>query len=130
MSGQAAAALRGRRVLIVEDESLLALLLEEMLAEIGCEVVGSADTVAAATEMVEQLRPELTILDVKLGEERSYAVAELLTSRNLPFVFTTGYGDDEVGNNWHGHRILLKPFAQDQLTEALAGAIGATAIKS
>jgi CheY-like chemotaxis protein len=116
----------GRRAAIVEDESLLAMLLEEMLADLGCTVVGSAATIEAAIELVDRERPDVTILDVKLGEHNSFPVARALEALGLPFVFATGYGDTRVDERWRDHPILLKPFAQDQLAQALtqAGSAG------
>jgi CheY-like chemotaxis protein len=125
--GDAVRDLRGLRVLIVEDESLLAMLLEDMLAELGCEVLGSAATVAEAIEAIARETPDVTILDIKLGAEKSFRVAEFLTGRGLPFVFATGYGDGQVDDPWRDRQVLQKPFVQDQLGDALARALEASA---
>jgi CheY-like chemotaxis protein len=121
----AARHLKGLRVLIVEDESLLALLLEDMLTELGCEVVGSAATVAEAIEAIAGAAPDVTILDIKLGTDKSFPVAEALAARGLPFVFATGYGDGQVDDPWRDRQVLQKPFVQDQLADALARALKA-----
>jgi DNA-binding NtrC family response regulator len=115
--------LDGLRVLIVEDESLLSLLLEDMLAELGCQVVGSASSVAEAIEAVGKVDAGAAILDIKLGDQKSFAVAEALAARGIPFVFATGYGDGQVEDPWRGHYVLQKPFAQDQLAEVLTRAL-------
>ena len=122
---EAARELQGLRVLIVEDESLLAMLLEDMLADLGCKVIGSAATVAEAIEAIAGAAPDVTILDIKLGAEKSFRVAEFLSGRGLPFVFATGYGDGQVDDPWRDHQVLQKPFVQDQLADALARALEA-----
>jgi CheY-like chemotaxis protein len=121
--GHVAPALKGMRVLVVEDESLLALLLEDMLAELGCAVIGSASTVTEATDAAGQAAFDVAILDIKLGTEKSFPVAEVLAARGVPFVFATGYGDGQVDDRWRDRQVLQKPFAQDQLAEALRRAV-------
>ncbi len=123
MSAGAPVRLDGLRVLIVEDESLLSLLLEDMLAELGCQVVGSASSVPEAIEAVGKVNAGAAILDIKLGDQKSFAVAEALAARGIPFVFATGYGDGQVEDPWREHYVLQKPFAQDQLAEVLTRAL-------
>jgi CheY-like chemotaxis protein len=119
MTGMAKPSLRGLRVLIVEDESLLSLLLEDMLTDLGCTVVGSASTVSAAIEAVHRVNPAAAILDIKLGDQKSFAVAEALAAQGVPFVFATGYADGRLEEPWSNRPVLQKPFVQDQLAEAL-----------
>ncbi|MGA2127516.1 MAG: response regulator [Xanthobacteraceae bacterium] len=121
----ATAPLHGLRVLIVEDESLLALLLEDMLGDIGCMVVGVASTVAAAIDAIAKVDAGAAILDIKLGDEKSYAVAEALAARGVPFVFATGYGDLRLEEPWQDRPVLQKPFAQKQLEDVLGSIVGA-----
>jgi CheY-like chemotaxis protein len=116
--------LHGLRVLVVEDESLLALLLEDMLGDIGCTVVGVASTVAAAIDAIAKVDAEAAILDIKLGDEKSYAVAEALAARGVPFVFATGYGDLNLEEPWQDRPVLQKPFAQKQLEDLLGRVVG------
>jgi CheY-like chemotaxis protein len=113
------------RVLIIEDETLIALLLEDMLTELGCAIAGSAATVSAAIEMMDQAAPGLAVLDINLGGESSYAVAEALAKRGVPFVFSTGYAEGRLEPPWQDRPILQKPFGQEQLAQALATALGA-----
>jgi DNA-binding NtrC family response regulator len=117
--------LDGLRVLIIEDESLLSLLLEDMLEELGCKVAGSASTVADAIEAVGKVEAGAAILDIKLGDQKSFPVAEALAARGVPFVFATGYGDGQMEDPWRDHLVLQKPFAQDQLAELLTRAVTA-----
>ena len=82
----------GVRVLLVEDEALIALDVKDMLARLGCVVIGPAPRVAEALELLEREGPELAILDVNLGRERVTPVAEALRERGIPFVLATAYG--------------------------------------
>ena len=120
-----AASMDGLRVLIVEDETLVALLLEDMLADIGCTVIGSASTVNGALETLRQTAPGAVVLDINLGGEKSYPVAEALAQSGVPFVFATGYGDDRLKDPWQQRPVIQKPFGQDQLKQALATAVKA-----
>jgi CheY-like chemotaxis protein len=113
----------GLRVLIIEDETLIALLLEDMLTELGCKVVGTAPTVGTAMEMVDQLAPALAVLDINLGGESSYGVADALASRGIRFVFSTGYADGRLDAPWQDRPVLQKPFGQEQLAEAVSLAL-------
>lgn len=116
--------LDGLRVLIVEDESLLSLLLEDMLGDLGCTVVGTASTVAAAIDAIPKVDAGAAILDIKLGDQKSFAVAEVLAAHGVPFVFATGYGDGHLEDPWRDRPVLQKPFAQDQLADLLARVVG------
>lgn len=92
-----AASLEGRRVLVVEDEALLALDLEDGLRDVGCDVVGPAGNLAKALELVEREGLDAAILDVNLAGERVTPVAEILARRGIPFVFATAYfGADDL----------------------------------
>ena len=82
----------GLRVLLVEDESMVALLLEDMLAELGHEVVGPVARLDKALEMAQRQALDVALLDVNLNGKEIYPVAEALAAREVPFVFVTGYG--------------------------------------
>lgn len=89
--------LGGKRVLVVEDEMLLALDLEEGLRDAGCEVVGPAGSLRSALRLAENSEIDAAILDVNLAGERVFPVAQILTERGIPFVFATAYaGSDEL----------------------------------
>ena len=115
----------GVRVLIIEDETLIALLLEDMLSDLGYTIVGSVSTVEAALEMLNGTQPSLAILDINLGGEKSYAVAEALAKHEVPFIFSTGYADGRLETPWQDRPILQKPFGQEQLAEAVTAALKA-----
>lgn len=89
--------LGGKRVLVVEDEMLLALDLEEGLRDAGCEVVGPAGSLRSALRLAENSEIDAAILDVNLAGERVFPVALVLSERGIPFVFATAYaGSDEL----------------------------------
>jgi CheY-like chemotaxis protein len=85
--------LRGRRVMIVEDEMLVAMEMESLLADQGCAVVGPAATVDRALALLEHERPDAAILDVNLNGTTAAPVAAALKAQGVPFVLATGYGD-------------------------------------
>jgi CheY-like chemotaxis protein len=115
----------GVRVLIIEDETLIALLLEDMLTDLGCTILGSASSVDAAIEILDRTPPGVAVLDINLGGEKSYAVAEALAKRGVPFIFSTGYADGRLDAPWQDRPMLQKPFGQEQLAEALEAALKA-----
>ena len=109
----------GCRVLVVEDEVLVAWMLEEMLAELECMVVGPAVRVSQALAMVGTEAIDLAILDVNLNGEKSYAVADALAARRVPYVFSTGYAADSMPDKYRSSLILQKPYSQSDLSAAL-----------
>lgn len=116
--------LRGLRVLIVEDEAMVSMLLEDILGELGCEFAGPAFNVSQAVSMAKS-EPQLdaAILDVNLAGAEIYPVAEVLADRKVPFVFATGYGADGVAEHWRSRPRLQKPFSIQQVAQVLAEAV-------
>lgn len=117
--------LQGLKVLVVEDETIVAMLLEQMLEELGCEVVGVAGQVGPATELARTAEMDVAILDMNLGGQSVDPVAEALAARAAPFVFASGYGEDGLTARWRGRPVLTKPFRLEQLRQSLAAAVGA-----
>lgn len=114
--------LSGRRVLVVEDEMLVALLLENMLAELGCEVIGPAANVEQALKMIETAGVlDAAVLDVNLNGVKSYPVADQLAARDVPFVFSTGYGRKSLHNGYSSSPLLQKPFSLQEISDAITG---------
>ena len=113
----------GMRVLVVEDEMLVALLVEDMLVELGYEVVGIASRLAMALTMAETLSFDVAILDVNLAGEKSFPVAEALESKGIPYIFATGYGRAGLDGGHRPRAALSKPFRIDDLRTALAGVV-------
>jgi CheY-like chemotaxis protein len=108
------------RVLLVEDESMVALLLENMLAELGHEVVGPVARLDAALAMAQGQALDAALLDVNLNGKEIYPVAEALAAREIPFVFVTGYGRRALRAPYCDRPILPKPFRRDDLRELFA----------
>lgn len=111
--------LSGLRVLVVEDEAAISLLLEDMLMDFGCEVVGPAARLPAALDVVTRERLDLAILDVNVAGEPIYPVADALMERSIPFVFSTGYGSAGIKELYRNRPVLQKPFAQHDLKQKL-----------
>jgi CheY-like chemotaxis protein len=116
--------LKGLRVLAVEDEFPVLILLEDMLAELGCEVAGSASRIGEALEMLRKQEFGAAVLDVNVAGEMVYPVAQALAALRVPIVFSTGYGMRGVHEDWRDRPILQKPYRVDDLAKALAVALG------
>ena len=108
------------RVLLVEDENLVAMLLEDMLAELGHSVVGPVARLKRALEMAERELIDVAILDVNINGEQAYPIAEVLAARNIPFVFSTGYGKGSLPAQYRDRPTLGKPFQPHDLQKLLA----------
>ena len=97
------------RVLVVEDEVIVAMTLEDMLSDLGCSVVGPAYTLADGLALAEAADFDAALLDVNLGGERSEQIAELLRQRAIPFGFITGYGPGAIDHGCSDQPVLSKP---------------------
>jgi DNA-binding response OmpR family regulator len=126
---QPADGLRGRRVLVVEDDPFISLALEDMLTEHGCIVVGAASTVASALLLAASEEIDVALLDVSVGPERVDPVAELLAGRDCPFIFTTGYGRAGLPEAHASRAIVEKPFYADEVIDALRSELRRSAPK-
>ena len=115
--------LRGRGVLLVEDEAMVAMLLEDLLQELGCHVVEIASRVETAITSIRARIFDVAILDVNLKGETSYPVADVLELRKVPFLFATGYGTEAIPDEYRKRTILQKPFRKQELKEALLRAL-------
>jgi len=120
----AARDLSGRRVLLVEDESLIVMLIEDALADFGCEIVGVASRFDDAISKARSLAFDLAILDVNLAGARTFPIAEIIRARGIPFVFSTGYGATSIPESLNSAPVLQKPFAADDLASAISIALG------
>ncbi|MBV9563093.1 MAG: response regulator [Bradyrhizobium sp.] len=117
--------LAGRRVLIVEDEFLVAALIEDILLDNGCEVVAMVSRLDQALEKAQSLSIDVAIVDVNLNGEHSIPVAETLARRGVPFVLATGYGASGLPKSFPRAPVLPKPFQQKDLERAIHRALGA-----
>jgi CheY-like chemotaxis protein len=109
------------RVLVVEDEYLIRMLLEDMLADLGYDVGAAVGTIAEASEHAANGEFHAAILDVNLDGQEIFPVADILAKRDLPFIFVTGYGEGSLPPNYRGRPALQKPFQAEQLEAALSG---------
>ena len=116
-------AFAGRRVLIVEDESLVAMLLETILEDMGCVPVGPAATVDEGLRMASE-PVDAALLDVNVAGRQVFPIAQALKDRGVPFVFSTGYGEGGLPDEWRGHSTLQKPFTEAAVRDALMTAMG------
>jgi CheY-like chemotaxis protein len=115
--------LENLRVLVVEDEYLVAKSLETTLRALGCEVVGTASTVAAACDLIKTNSPDIALLDINLSPGTCEPVARALQYRHIPFVFITGYTNlNMLPDDLRGHCILTKPADAAALASALQAA--------
>jgi CheY-like chemotaxis protein len=111
-------ALQGVKVLVVEDEYLVATLMENMLASAGCVVAGPIPRLAQALDAASSEACDVAVLDVNLAGERVYPVADILAQRNVPFVFVTGYG--VLPGEYANRPRLCKPFKMADLLDTLS----------
>lgn len=117
------ATMERRKVLIIEDEPLIAMLLEDMLNELGFDADTSGGRLASAMEAAAATQWRCVILDVSLGDEETYPVADALMARDIPFIFATGYGRDGLRPGYRDTPVLQKPFLIDDLEVALRDAL-------
>lgn len=108
-----------RRVLVVEDEALVAMLVEDALLDAGFEVIGPAATVEEALSLLEAERPDAVVLDLNLAGETSTPVADLLASRGIPYVIATGYGASGLPPGHQHAMVLAKPYDPGDLIAML-----------
>jgi CheY-like chemotaxis protein len=115
--------LTNKRILVVEDEFILASDLAGFLESRGAEVVGPAPSVKTALALVERNHLDAAVLDVNLGKERVYPVADALTARGVPIVFATGYDELLMQRDYIAVPRCQKPIDKKVLVEALVRAM-------
>ena len=114
--------LEGRRILVVEDESMIWMLIEDGLSEEGCQVVGPAARLDDALHAAASETLDAALLDVNLGGQPAYPVADILAKRGIPFAFLTGYGEAGLNEAYRHRPVLKKPFTLNKLV-ALAASL-------
>jgi DNA-binding response OmpR family regulator len=115
--------LQGLRVLVVEDETLVAMLIEDYLTEFGCEVACCAARVSKGLQSLKCLEIDAAVLDVNVAGESVSPIAEVLDQRNIPFIFASGYGTRGLEPRWAGRPVLQKPFSAVELRLALLACV-------
>jgi CheY-like chemotaxis protein len=108
-----------RHILVVEDEIMVLMLIEEMLADLGCASVTAAATVDQALKAIDANVFDVAMLDVNLNGTKSYPVADALAVRGVPFLFATGYSDHGLKGGYPDRPVLKKPFQFQQLVDGL-----------
>ncbi len=110
---------RSLRILVVEDEMLVAMNIEDMLLDLGHEVAGLASRLEPALSLAREGSFDLAMLDVNLAGEASFPVADALRERGIPFLFATGYGAQGIAEEYRSAPVLQKPFRARDLEDAL-----------
>ena len=108
---------------MIEDESLLAMLIEDMLLDLGYETAGVAMRLEAALDLARSIEADVAILDVNLGGKTSFPVADVLRERGIPFVFASGYGSKGLSDGYERELTLKKPFQSEELDAMLRTAL-------
>jgi CheY-like chemotaxis protein len=112
--------LTGLRVLVVEDEMLVSLLIEDMLIDHACSIVGPFASVPPAVKAAMTEAIDVALLDVNVGGSKVYPVANALAARRIPFLFLSGYGQSAIPQDHPDWRVCAKPFREVDLIEMLS----------
>lgn len=115
--------LSGCRVLVVEDEALIAMVLEDMLDMLGCTLVGTANSVEEAQELIANSEFDVAILDVNLGREPVYPIADIIDARGVPIIFATGSHRDTLPDRFSHCQVLEKPYTFPAVEATLLRAV-------
>ncbi|WP_201839161.1 response regulator [Microvirga zambiensis] len=114
----------GRRILLVEDETMIAMLVEDMLEDLGHELVRVATRLEDAVAAAGNEAIDLAILDLNLGGVLTYPAADVLAERGIPFIFATGYGSGGLKEGYAARLTLQQPFNTEALEQAIGQALG------
>lgn len=112
--------LAGRRILVIEDEMLVLMNIERTLEGLGCTAIHAAASVVDALVMLYSYQFDAAIIDINLGGEKSYPVADELIKRRIPFAFSTGYGDHGDRRDLVDRPMLRKPYVSSALVAMFA----------
>ncbi len=116
--------LSGLDVLLIEDETMVSFLIEEMLEQLGAAAVRHAARVDAGLSLVAAKLPSVAILDVNIAGETVFPIAERLKTAGVPFVFITGYGRDGLHDPWADCEVLQKPLTVQEFEQGLRRILG------
>lgn len=121
MASKASSGVTGRRILVVEDEYLIAFDVAEWLEEQGADVLGPVPSVSEALALLEATPlPDAAVLDINLGSEQVFRVADMLQASDVPFVFVTGYDTGLIPARYAAARRCIKPLDRTRLLRTLA----------
>lgn len=119
--------LEGRVILAVEDEAVIAMMLEDILKSLGCRVLGPALNIASAEAFAASERIDAAVMDINVGGEQVYGLAETLRARGVPVILASGYGRKGVKPGWEDAPMISKPYADQEIASALCAVMGITA---
>ncbi|WP_438751895.1 response regulator [Pararhizobium sp. O133] len=119
-----------KRVLLVEDEALVAMLVEDFLTEMGFSVVGPAMRLEPALQMAATAEIDFAVLDINLAGKHSFPIAQVLRQRGIPFLFASGYGVAGLAEGFETAPVLQKPFDKSDLEKAILSVNPKSAIQS
>jgi CheY-like chemotaxis protein len=111
------------KVLVVEDEALVSMLIEDMLTDMGCTIVGPAAEIEEALRLAGSAEIDAALLDVNLGGRPIFPVADALKARGVPFAFASGYGEAGLSEDHRGSTVLQKPFREADLRRVFEGLV-------
>jgi DNA-binding response OmpR family regulator len=112
-------------VLIVEDEAMIAALLESILTEVGCSIVGPVPTVNRAMETIERDKIDAAVLDVRVNGDEVYPIADRLRESRIPIMFVSGYSQQDLRAGYRHHAYISKPFDAEELVIVLEKVLAA-----
>lgn len=116
---------RGGKAFVVEDETLVLINLEDMLADLGWTIAGQAMWLADAERLAASMdKPDVAILDVNIGGGTVFPAARILADRGVPILFATGYGREGLPPEWQDRPVILKPYTPRDISNALDGLVG------
>jgi CheY-like chemotaxis protein len=107
------------RVLVIEDEVIVGMMVEDMLTELGCEVTAIATHFTQALELARTAAVDFAVLDVNLNGKQSFPIADTLAARGIPFAFATGYGGKALSGSYADTPTLQKPFQVEDMAAVL-----------
>jgi CheY-like chemotaxis protein len=119
--------LHDRRVLILEDEYLISVMIEDILKDLGCQSVASATGIESALQLISTYDPEFALIDYSIGAGTSQDVAQALVDRGIPFAFVTGRLPDDMVAGFADVPFVSKPFEPEDIEDALLRALAASA---
>ena len=112
--------LSGRNILIIEDEMLILMMIEDMLADLGCESISVASKIGQATTLIDDQVFDAAMLDMNLNGIESYPIADALAAHDVPYFFSTGNSLTNVKDGYRDQDVLKKPFTFEQLSNMLS----------
>jgi CheY-like chemotaxis protein len=118
--------LKGRHILVIEDSPVVGPFTADLLAELGCTVIGPAPNMAAARELIEaEERIDAALVDIHIRGDVVFPLCDALAARGVPFVLTSGYAGWQIPDKWEDRPRLTKPYTLDQVEEALSALLSA-----